>query len=115
MGRDRRRIKIEYTPEFKRRLRALSKKYRHIQSDIQPVIERLQAGEVIGKQIRGIGYTVFKARIRNRDIQKGKRSGYRLIYYLKSPTSIILATIYSKLEKPDISAKEIRSIISEHE
>ena len=94
-------------------MRALSKKYRHIRSDIQPVIERLQAGVVVGSQIRGTDYTVFKVRIRNSDIQKGNRSGYRLIYYLKSPTFIVLATIYSKLEKPDISAKEIRRIISE--
>ncbi len=73
------RVQIEYTPEFKRNLRALAKKYRHIRSDIQPVIDQLGAGEVPGDQIPRTGYTVFKIRARNSDIQKGKRSGYRLI------------------------------------
>jgi len=35
------RVQVEFTPEFKRNLRALSKKYRHIRSDVQPVIDRL--------------------------------------------------------------------------
>lgn len=39
-------VKVEYTPEFKHNLRALSKKYRHIRLDIQPVIDRLMAGVV---------------------------------------------------------------------
>ncbi len=37
-------IETEYTPEFKRNLRALAKKYRHIRSDIQPVIRQIQSG-----------------------------------------------------------------------
>lgn len=37
-------VRVEFTPEFKRNLRALSKKYRHIRSDVQPVIEQPQAG-----------------------------------------------------------------------
>jgi mRNA-degrading endonuclease RelE of RelBE toxin-antitoxin system len=28
---------IVYTPEFKRNLRQLAKKYRHIKSDVQPI------------------------------------------------------------------------------
>ena len=32
---------IEFTPELKRNLRALAKKYRHIRSDVHPVIEQL--------------------------------------------------------------------------
>ncbi|MEW5718009.1 MAG: type II toxin-antitoxin system RelE/ParE family toxin [Chloroflexota bacterium] len=47
------------------------------------------------------------------DIQKGKRSGYRLIYHLKTSRSIILVTIYSKLEQSDISAEQIRRIVNE--
>ncbi len=53
-------VQVQFTDEFKRRLRALSKKYRQIRSDIQPVIEKLQAGDFVGDQIPGTGYTVFK-------------------------------------------------------
>jgi mRNA-degrading endonuclease RelE of RelBE toxin-antitoxin system len=52
-------------------------------------------------------------RVRNSDIQKGKRSGYRLIYHLRAPTNIILVTVYSKLDQADISAEQIRRILIE--
>ena len=58
---------------------------------------------------------MFKVRLRNRDTQKGKRSGYRLIYYVKTPTRIVLLTIYSKLEQGDIPPKRIQKIIREYE
>ena len=105
-------VKVEYTPEFKRNLRALAKKYRHILSDVQPIIEQLQAGDIIGMQVPRVQYTIFKVRVLNRDIQKGKRSGYRLIYYLRTSDNIILVAIYSKLEQADISAEQIKRILA---
>jgi mRNA-degrading endonuclease RelE of RelBE toxin-antitoxin system len=105
-------INIEFTPEFKRNVRALSKKYRHIRSDIQPLIEQLEKGEIVGDKIPGVKYSVFKVRILNSDIQKGKSAGYRLIYYFKSSKNIILITIYSKSDQSDITATKIRSIIN---
>ena len=108
-------IQVEYTLEFKRNLRGLTKKYRHIRFDIQPIIEQLQRGEIIGNQIHGIHQTIFKVKIKNRDIQKGKSSGYRLIYHLKTSTNIVIITIYSKLEQGDISADRIRYIVKEFE
>jgi mRNA-degrading endonuclease RelE of RelBE toxin-antitoxin system len=108
-------IRVEYTPEFKRNLRGLAKKYRRIRSDVQPVINQLQEGEVIGNQVPGTGYRVFKVRVRNSNIQKGKRSGYRLIYHLKTPRNVVLLTIYSKLDQADVSATQIRRILREFE
>jgi len=108
-------ITIRFTPEFKRNLRVLSKKYRHIRSDVQPVIDQIQTGEFVGDQIPRVRYTVFKVRVKNSDIRKGKRSGYRFIYYLKTQTDVILVTIYSKLEQSDISAEQIRRILREYE
>ncbi|RZB30927.1 MAG: hypothetical protein AEth_00881 [Candidatus Argoarchaeum ethanivorans] len=96
-------VQVEYTQEFKRNSRALAKKYRHIRSDVQPAIDQLQAGEVMGDQVPRTRYTIFKVRVRNSDIQKGKRSGYRMIYHLRTPKNIILVTIYSKLDQSDIS------------
>jgi mRNA-degrading endonuclease RelE of RelBE toxin-antitoxin system len=63
-------VQVEYTPEFKRNLRSLAKKYRHIRSDVQSVIEQLEAGQVPGDQIPQTGYVVFKVRVRNSDIQE---------------------------------------------
>lgn len=39
-------IQIALTPRFKKDLRELAKRYRSISSDIQPLIEQLQAGEL---------------------------------------------------------------------
>ena len=106
---------VEFTPEFKRNIRQLAKKYRQLQADVQPVIAQLEAGQTPGTQIPKTGYTVFKVRIKNSDIQKGKRSGYHMIYYLKTPKTVLLITIYSKAEQEDVSAEQIRRIIREHE
>ena len=108
-------IQVEASPTFNRNLRSLAKKYRNIRNDIQPVVEQLERGELLGDQIPGIGYEVFKLRVRNSDIQKGKSGGYRLIYYIKTENGIILLTIYTKSELADIAADEIRSIIAEYE
>ena len=98
------RVQVEFTPEFKR-----------VRTDIQPMIEQLEAGKFIGDQIRGTRHTVFKMRVRNSDIRRGKSAGYRLIYQVKAPTSVVLVTIYSKLDQGDIPAHRIRQILSEFE
>ncbi len=107
-------ISISYTHEFKRNLRHLLKKYPHIRQDIEPVIQSLQNGEIPGDQIQHLGYTIYKLRVKNSDIKKGKSAGYRVIYYLKINTEIILVSVYAKSEQADITANEIKSIIEQH-
>ncbi|CCQ70608.1 type II toxin-antitoxin system RelE/ParE family toxin [Crocosphaera watsonii WH 8501] len=104
-------IQILVTSEFKRNLKILSKRYRHIRSDVQPIIDQLQSGEIVGDQIPKIPYTVFKVRIKNSDNQKGKSGGYRFIYYLKTSNKIILVTIYSKSDQQDVAITKIKQII----
>ena len=105
-------IGVEFTPEFKRNLRMLAKKYRNIRSDVQPVIGQIQKGDFVGDQIPKTGdYTVFKVRVRNKDIRKGKSAGYRLIYYVETRNKVILITIYSKTEQSDITPAQIRRIL----
>ena len=108
-------IEIRFTAEFKRNLRTLAKRYRTIRSDIEPVLNRLQAGEFVGDQIPRVGHALYKVRIRNSDAQRGKSGGYRMIYYLRTRTQIILVTLYSKSEQSDISADEVRRIIRQFE
>jgi len=107
-------VKVEATITFKRNLRNLSKKYRHIWSDIKPIIKKLETGDLPGVQISGIDYQVFKLRVKNSDIQKGKSGGYRLIYYVKTEQGIILLTIYPKSEKTNITNQEIINIIQNY-
>lgn len=108
-------IDIQASPIFQKNIRILAKKYRNIRQDVQSAINQLEKGELPGNQIVGIGYPVFKLRVRNSDIQKGKSGGYRLIYYLKTSTRIVLLTIYPKSEQSDIDADIIRNIITEYQ
>lgn len=108
-------VKVEVSLTFKRNIRNLVKKYRSIRSDIEPIIKQLQNGELPGNQISGIGYKVFKLRVKNSDIAKGKSGGYRLIYYCQTATGIILLTIYTKSEQADITADDLRRIITQYE
>jgi mRNA-degrading endonuclease RelE of RelBE toxin-antitoxin system len=103
-------IEVEVSPTFNRNLRNLAKKYRNIRTDIESVVEQLKQGELPGEKISGIGFEVFKLRVRNSDVEKGKSGGYRLIYYVKTEMSI-----YTKSQQADIAADSIRDIIAEYE
>lgn len=65
-------IQIEASPTFQKNIRTLGKKYRNIRQDLLPVINQLEQGELLGDQISGIGYPVFKLRVKNTDINKEK-------------------------------------------
>ena len=108
-------IQIALTPRFQKDLRTLAKRYRHIRSDVEPLVKQLQSGKLPGEQITGTNYTLFKVRLNNSDIQKGKSAGYRVIYYIKTRHQIILVTIYSKSDRSDIDAKTLRDAISLYE
>jgi mRNA-degrading endonuclease RelE of RelBE toxin-antitoxin system len=76
---------------------------------------QLQAGEILGDRIAGVKYQVFKVRLKNSNIQKGKSGGYRVIYYLKTDQGIILTTIYSKSDISDVSNETIEEAIAQYE
>jgi len=108
-------FEIKFADQFKQDIKRLAKKYRQIKSDIKPIIEQLELGELIGVRIPETNDIFYKVRIKNSDIQKGKSGGYRLIYHVQGSTIIIMMTIYTKSEKEDISAKRIREILAEYE
>ena len=108
-------IQILLTSRFKKDLSQLAKRYRSIRQDLTPLIKQLQTGENLGDQISGLKYQVFKIRLKNSNIQKGKSAGYRVIYYMKTTTQIILVTIYSKSDQSDIQNKIIEDIIQQFE
>ncbi|MDY6803138.1 MAG: type II toxin-antitoxin system RelE/ParE family toxin [Cyanobacteriota bacterium] len=108
-------INIDLTPEYRRNLKKLAKKYRNIRSDTQSSIEELQQGNFLGDRLAGFGSDLYlyKVRVKNSNIKKGKSAGYRLIYLVESETSILLLTIYSKSERSDITVDEIEAILED--
>lgn len=60
-------------------------------------------------------HTVYKVRVKNSDIPKGKSGGYRVIYYIKTPRQIILIAIYAKTEVADLQAEDIKRLVEDFE
>jgi len=110
-----RRIHVIATPKFEKTLKHLRKKYPNIVGDLRLLNQQLKGGETPGDKIPGVGYNVFKVRIKNSDAGKGTRDGYRIVYYIETAERIILLRIYSKSEETDISTEEIRRIIQDYE
>lgn len=106
-------VEVVFTPEFKRNLRQLAKKYQRIKVDVQPLLDALTQGQTPGDQITGVHYTVFKVRIKNSDSRKS--GGYRIIYQRVNEQLIVLITVYSKTEQTDITPEEIRQIILDYD
>lgn len=104
-------IQLIFTPDFQTQLRRLTKRYRNVRADLQPLFDELESGSCPGDQISGTTYTVFKVRVKNRDIQKGKSGGYRIIYQRRDEICILLITLYSKSDESTLTAREIRKII----
>ena len=114
MSNDASSIDISLTPEFKSNLKKLAKRYRNIRLDIQSIIEELQKGNFLGDRLSGYSdQFIYKVRVKNTNIKKGKSAGYRLIYLLESETTILLLTIYSKSDQEDITVNEVQAIVDE--
>ena len=104
---------VRYTATFQRQLKRLARNYRHIRQDLDTVLSQLQAGETLGDQLQGTGYTAYKARVRNTDAQRGTSGGYRVIYYIVDADDILMLTIYSKTEQEDIDTETIIRLIED--
>jgi mRNA-degrading endonuclease RelE of RelBE toxin-antitoxin system len=106
-------IEIKFTPDFRKQLRKLEKRYRKIKSDLEPILIQIQMGEIVGDRLQGLDTDVFKVRVRNSDTNRGKSGGYRVIYWLKLPECAVLLDIYSKSDRDDVEVNMIQDIITE--
>jgi mRNA-degrading endonuclease RelE of RelBE toxin-antitoxin system len=106
-------VTVRYSDTFKRQLKRLSRKYRHIRSDIQPFIEQMKPGKhpVIRFRARATPFIKFDWRIPM--CNEAKVVAIRAIYYMKQQDDILLVTLYSKTEQADIEAGEVIHIIQE--
>jgi mRNA-degrading endonuclease RelE of RelBE toxin-antitoxin system len=105
--------RVVFSRRFKKEIKNLHKRYRSVQADVQPLIDQLEQGETPGDQVPGIGYPVYKVRVRNTDIPKGKSGGYRVLYYIHTANLLVLLTIYIKSDQEDINPNMVRIIIEE--
>jgi mRNA-degrading endonuclease RelE of RelBE toxin-antitoxin system len=58
--------------------------------------------------------TTYKVRLPNPSAGRGKRGGFRVVYYIKRADIVLMLTIYNKTQRSDIAPEQIRRIIEEY-
>jgi hypothetical protein len=106
---------IDYTPEFLRKSKRYTKKYKSFKNDLKRFIDNLD--NETGINIAGC---VYKYRLAVKSKNKGKRGGFRVITHEiiiknKNKEKITLITIWDKNEQENISDKEIKDIINNND
>ncbi len=97
------------TENFKDQVRTLIKKYPNIRSDLKNLNQKLIETPKFGASL---GRKSYKIRLKCSDIQKGKRSGYRVITHISdNARTVWLLAIYIKSEKTNIQDREITMIL----
>ena len=102
---------IEYSENFLKEAKKLSKKFKLIKSDLKQAVEELQNKEDLGVYL---GYNLYKKRLANSSIPAGKSGGFRIIIYQKIEEKIVLISIYSKTQKETLSDDELKAILKEY-
>lgn len=93
------------------------KKYKKIFDDLEPVLDELEKGNLVGDKIENLGLqegtAAYKVRIANSSANVGKSNGFRLLYYVAIEDEIYLLTLYSKKDDVRIpSDAEIALLIA---
>lgn len=102
-------VKIEQTDFFRKLIKELRKRYRHIEKDIDKFIGTIHEINDLGIPL---GNNLYKARIKNSDALRGKSGGYRLITYLQLKNNkLTLIYIFSKSDIANLSEKQLDEIV----
>ncbi len=103
---------VHLTETFQKSIKALKKKYPHVKDDLLSKIKALEEDPSTGDSIPSWNKEVWKVRVASSDVKKGKRGGYRLIYFWKAgEMKIYLLVVYFKGEKAEITKKEIETLL----
>lgn len=99
------------TPQFKKEIKRLAKKFHSLKNDYAALIEKLQENPAYGTPI---GNRCYKIRLAISSKNKGKSGGARVITYaLIENNTVFLITIYDKSEQGNISTKELATLLKE--
>ena len=96
------------TPEFKKSVKKLAKRYKQISKDLKSLEKELTQNRQAGVDL---GDNCFKIRLQNSSIPTGKSGGFRVIYFFKQQENIYLLEIYSKNDLNNIEDKHLVEIL----
>ena len=104
-------LMIEYSDNFLKEAKKLSKKFKLLKSDLKLAIDDMENKEDLGIYL---GYNIYKKRVQNSSIPTGKSGGFRIIIYKQIEDKIVLISIYSKTQKNTLGDDELRVILKEY-
>ena len=104
-------FRINFTSDFERHFKRLSKKYKSLATDLSVLVELLANEPDHGVPL---GYNLFKIRLRVSSKGKGKSGGARVITFLiRQEKEIYLVAIYDKSEIDNLTKDQLRSLLKE--
>ena len=104
-------LNIQYTDNFLKEAKQLSKKFKLLKQDLQDLIQDITINKDFGVDL---GSNLYKKRVKNSSIPTGKSGGFRVIIYQQIENKIVLISIYSKTEKENLSDEELSEIIKQY-
>jgi mRNA-degrading endonuclease RelE of RelBE toxin-antitoxin system len=103
---------VHLADTFQKSIKALKKKYPHVKDDLLGQIKTLEEDPSAGDPIPSWNKEVWKVRVASSEVKKGKRGGYRLIYFWEAgEMKVYLLVAYFKGEKAEITKKEIETLL----
>jgi mRNA-degrading endonuclease RelE of RelBE toxin-antitoxin system len=106
-------VKVHAWPGFEKAIDKLERKYPNIKADVADAFSRAQSIEELAarfKALPGYSHKLWKFRIASRDMGRGTRGGFRVIFYMNRearPDEAHLLTIYAKSERADVPPDEL--------
>ena len=105
--------RVNTSKAFDRESKRPTRKFPSLEVDVDLLITQLEQDARPGIRLAGSGYTSFNVRLPNRSARRGKSGGFRVIYYERAATLVLLLIVYSKTERSDIPNEVIISLIDE--
>lgn len=102
---------IEYSDNFLKEAKKLSKKYKLLKTDLQQTVKEITSNEDLGVYL---GCDLYKKRVKNSSIPTGKSGGFRLIIYKQIEEKIVLISIYSKTDRETLTDEELSELVDLH-
>ena len=81
---------VRTLPIFEKRLDRFERKYPKALDEVLGLIEQLEQDQRPGDKMSGLGFDVYKTRLRNPAARRGKSGGFRVIYYVQLTDRVTL-------------------------
>ncbi len=102
---------VKLIEKAKKDIKKLYKRYKKVKLDLLEVIDELEKNPFIGIHLTN---SVYKIRMKNSSINKGKSGGFRVIYYvIIDDKEVLILKVFSKSDLENITNEEIINILKE--